>query len=114
MEKELTPLQQRFRYRIVANSRFLILPGVKAPHLASHALALAMRRLRGDWLRRFGYEPVLVETFVAPPWRGKQLQGGELGAPGSDDGPGAARPAVRQGGGARQVFVCPLLRDWPL
>ena len=27
--------QQRFRYRIVANSRFLILPGVKAPHLAS-------------------------------------------------------------------------------
>ncbi len=48
------PLQRkRFRYRLVANSRFLIRVGVQVPHLASHALALALRRLPGDWLGRF-------------------------------------------------------------
>ncbi len=33
----------------VNNSRFLILPGVRVPHLASHALGLAVRREAGDW-----------------------------------------------------------------
>ena len=49
---------------VVANSRFLILPQVRVPHLASHVLGLALRRLRADWSQRYGYEPVLVETFI--------------------------------------------------
>lgn len=51
-------------HRVIANSRFLIRPGVRVPHLASHVLGLAVRRLRGDWKQRYGYEPLLVETFV--------------------------------------------------
>jgi len=50
--------------RVVANSRYLILPYVKAPDLASHVLGKALRRLRQDWMKRYGEEPVLVETFV--------------------------------------------------
>jgi hypothetical protein len=50
--------------QIVNNSRFLILPQVHVPHLASHVLGLALRRLRGDWRGRYGDEPVLVETFI--------------------------------------------------
>jgi hypothetical protein len=50
--------------RVVANSRFLILPSVKAPDLASHVLGRAIRRLRQDWRDRYGEDPVLVETFV--------------------------------------------------
>ena len=50
--------------RIVQNSRFLILPTVRVPHLASHVLGLAMRQLARDWRQRYGQEPVLVETFV--------------------------------------------------
>lgn len=46
------------------NSRFLILPWVKTPHLASHLLAQAMRRLRVDWLAHHGRPLWLVETFV--------------------------------------------------
>ncbi|MHB8295831.1 MAG: hypothetical protein ACYDH5_14650 [Acidimicrobiales bacterium] len=34
------------------------------PHLASAVLARATRRLRSDWWDRYGYAPVLVETFV--------------------------------------------------
>jgi DNA-binding phage protein len=108
-----TPLQQqRFRYRIVANSRFLILAGVKVPHLASHALALVMRRLRGDWLRRFGYEPVLVETFVAPPWRGTCYRAANWVYLGQTTGQGRQDRQYARTGVIRQIFVYPLLRDW--
>jgi len=50
--------------QIVNNSRFLILPYVHVPHLASHVLGLALRRLRSDWRGRYGDEPSLVETFI--------------------------------------------------
>jgi hypothetical protein len=50
--------------QVVDNSRFLILPYVQIPHLASHVLGLALRRLRSDWRGRYGYEPLLVETFI--------------------------------------------------
>jgi len=52
--------------RVVANARFLILPGVQVPNLASHVLAAASRRLPEDWAARYGVRPVLVETFVDP------------------------------------------------
>lgn len=46
------------------NSRFLILPGVRGPHLASHILSLATGRLRRDWMEKYGHPVELVETFV--------------------------------------------------
>jgi hypothetical protein len=49
---------------IVNQQRFLILPWVRVPHLASHLLALATRRLSADWQDRYGHAVWLVETFV--------------------------------------------------
>jgi hypothetical protein len=49
---------------VVANSRFLLLPGVRVAHLASHVLGLAARTIAADWQRRYGYRPVLLESFV--------------------------------------------------
>lgn len=50
--------------RIANQQRFLILPWVRVPHLASHALALALERLGGDWQTRYGHPIWLVESFV--------------------------------------------------
>lgn len=50
--------------RITNQQRFLILPWVRVPHLASHVLALALKRLSGDWHKRYGHPVWLVETFV--------------------------------------------------
>jgi len=50
--------------RVIANSRFLLLPSWHVPHLASHVLGQALRRVARDWQERYGYEPCLVETFV--------------------------------------------------
>lgn len=49
---------------IVNNSRYLILPWVKVPHLASKVLSICAKQIRLDWKQRYNYEPVLLETFV--------------------------------------------------
>lgn len=49
---------------ITNNTRFLILPWVEVANLASWSLGQALKRLRRDWLDRYGEEVALVETFV--------------------------------------------------
>jgi len=56
--------RKRNLHLVVNNSRYLLLPWVRSKHLASRILALAVRRLAGDWHARYRYQPVLVETFV--------------------------------------------------
>lgn len=49
---------------VTNNSRFLVLPWVRSKNLASRILALVCARLPEDWHQRYGYRPVLAETFV--------------------------------------------------
>ena len=51
---------------LVNNSRFLVLPGVRARNLASHVLALAADRLADDWETVHGVRPAALYTFVGP------------------------------------------------
>ena len=52
--------------RVVNNSRFLILPWVQLPNLASQVLARTLAHLPQAWAARFGTQLWLVETFVDP------------------------------------------------
>lgn len=99
--------------KVVANSRFLILPTVQVGNLASHVLGLAARRIPADWVARYGYAPVLLETFVDEThWRGTCYRAANwqrLGATcgrGRNDGQGVARL------GCKGVYVYPLCADW--
>jgi hypothetical protein len=56
--------RQRNLHRVVNNARFLILPWVRSPNLASKILAMAARQLPEDWQSHYAYRPVLLETFV--------------------------------------------------
>jgi hypothetical protein len=57
--------QRRVRLHLVVNNaRFLLLPWVRSPNLASWVLGRCARQLPGDWEPRYGYRPVLLETFV--------------------------------------------------
>ena len=49
---------------VAGNARFLIVPHVRVRNLASAILARAARQLPADWQDRYGYAPVLLETFV--------------------------------------------------
>ncbi len=46
------------------NTRFLILPWVRVPHLASHILGRVLRRIRQDWVDKYGHPVHMAETFV--------------------------------------------------
>jgi hypothetical protein len=46
------------------NTRFLILPQVRVPHLASHLLGAVARRIQADWQAKYGHGLQWLETFV--------------------------------------------------
>jgi len=58
------PTREANLHLVAGNARFLILPHVRVPSLASAILARAARQLPADWQDRYGYAPVLLETFV--------------------------------------------------
>lgn len=99
--------------QVVCNSRFLIAPSVQVPNLASHVLSLSVRRLTRDWRERYGYEPVLVETFVD----GQRFAGTCYRAA---NWVGVGQTAGRENGysngkrstGKKEIYVYPLRADW--
>lgn len=52
---------------LTQNSRFLILPWVRVPHLASHLLALILKGLAADWQVKYAQPIYIVESFVERP-----------------------------------------------
>jgi hypothetical protein len=59
--------KQAYRHNlhlIAYNSRYLILPWVKVPHLASHLLGRAVRRISSDWQALYHHPIHLLESFV--------------------------------------------------
>ncbi len=107
--------RRRGLQQIVCNSRFLILPGVRVPHLASHVLGLAARRIGTDWAQTFGVRPWLLETLVDPAhYRGVSYRAanwiavGFTRARGRDD---RARAHQRHGAAPKQVWLYPLATD---
>jgi len=60
-----TPRVRRRNLHLLAyNTRFLILPWVRAPHLASHILGRMARSLSADWEALYGHPIYYLETFV--------------------------------------------------
>lgn len=55
---------------VVSNSRYLVMPWVHLPNLASKVLAACLRRLDADWTKRWRHPVYLVETFVDRRFRG--------------------------------------------
>ena len=51
---------------IACNTRFLILPWVRVPHLASHILGKMTGILSQDWERMYGHPVYFAETFIDP------------------------------------------------
>jgi SRSO17 transposase len=56
--------KQKYLKHVLNNNRFLIMPWVKIKNLASHIMALAIQRVKLDWLKIYGSEPYILETFV--------------------------------------------------
>ncbi len=61
------PARQRHLGLLSNNARFMVLPWVRVPHLASHLLGRVAARLSADWQRKYGHPIHLLETFVEAP-----------------------------------------------
>jgi hypothetical protein len=57
-------VRQRSLFLLANNTRFLILPWVRVPHLGSHMLGRVATRLSADWQDKYGHPICLAETFV--------------------------------------------------
>ena len=60
-------LREKNLPKIIDNARFLILPWIRIPNLASHILSVVCRQLIADWTARYHIAPLLIETFVETP-----------------------------------------------
>jgi hypothetical protein len=56
--------RKRNLHLITNNMRFLILPWVRVPHLASHILGRIAKRIGADWTNKYGHAIYLLESFV--------------------------------------------------
>jgi hypothetical protein len=61
------PQRQRYLGLLSNNARFMVLPWIRVPHLASHLLGRVAVRLSGDWQQKYGHSIYLLETFVEAP-----------------------------------------------
>ena len=98
---------------VVNNSRFLILPHVQVPNLASHLLSRVLAGLGDDWQARYGYRPVLVETFVERPrFQGACYRAANWQVIALSSGRGRQDRGHQGGRGQKLYLVYPLQKDF--
>jgi hypothetical protein len=109
-----TPSQRERRLHLVVNNaRFLVLPWVNCKNLASRLLSLASRRLADDWQQRYGYRPVLIETFVETPrFRGTCYKAANWIYLGETQGRGKLDVQTEAKLPKKAIWVSPLVRDF--
>ena len=101
--------RQRNLHLVVNNARFLILPWVCSNNLASKILGLAARQLPGDWQHRYGYRPLLLETFVEKDrFTGACYRAANWLRVGQTQGRGKLGPSGKQSVPIKDVWLYPL------
>lgn len=109
-----SPAVRRRQLHLIAyNTRFLILPWVKVPHLASHLLGRMARRISADWQALYAHPIHLLETFVDPArFRGVCYRAANWVALGLTSGRGHNARTSRRDQPRKELWVYPLRPDF--
>jgi len=95
------------------NSRFLILPWVKTPHLASHLLARTARQISSDWQALYHHPVYLLETFIDPDrFKGTCYRAANWILVGMTTGRGKADQTKKANRSLKELLVYPLCKDF--
>jgi hypothetical protein len=98
---------------VVNHGRFLILPWVRVPNLASHILSLAARQMPRDWLAAYRAQPMLLETLVdATLYHGGCYRAANWTEVGLTQGRGRMDRSGKTQGVRKHIFLFPLHRHW--
>lgn len=107
------PTRQARLHLIVGNARFLIPPHVTIPNLASHLLGAVARRLPADWQAAYGYQPVLLETFVETGrFTGASYKAANWTRIGQTKGRGKLDRHHQHAVAVKEIYLYPLHRHW--
>lgn len=109
-----TPETRRANIHFLAyNTRFLILPWVKVPHLASHLLSRTARVISRDWQKLYHHPIHLLETFIDPErFRGTCYRAANWILVGLTTGRGKDDQTHRANRSLKELLVYPLSRDF--
>jgi Domain of unknown function (DUF4338) len=95
------------------NTRFLVLPWVRVPHLASHILGRMARRLSADWQALYAHPIYFIETFIDPQrFRGTCYRAANWKVLGQTTGRGKDDQAHKANRSIKQVLGYPLVKDF--
>ena len=98
---------------VTNNSRFLIFEWVRVKNLASHVLGKTVRRIKDDWEERWGFKPLLIETFVDPRrYHGSCYKAANWKYLGMTTGEGLARKGKTYTTTPKMIFVNPLAKNF--
>lgn len=105
--------RRRNVHLLAYNTRFLILPWGRVPHLASHILGLISRRISADWKQLYDHPIWLVETFVDPErFRGTCYRAANWILLGVTTGRGKDDQTNKANRSLKEILVYPLMRDF--
>jgi len=101
-------------HKIAVNTRFLILPWIEVPHLASCLLGQVARRISRDWMRVYRHPIVWLETFVDPEkgFKGTCYKAANWKRLGLTTGRGKNDQTLRPNRSLKYVFGYPLVKDF--
>jgi len=102
--------RQNIRF-LAYNSRFLIMPWVEVPHLASHLLGRMLRMLPSDWEKLYGHPVYYAESFIYPAkYRGTCYRAANWVSLGLTTGRGKDDQTKRQNRPLKDVLGYPLTK----
>jgi hypothetical protein len=100
---------------VLNNARFFIGPWVRVANLAGHLLGQCAGRLSEDFQQRYGWRPVLLETFVEAHFAGHCYRAANWICLGQTQGrgkKGAHRVDGKSPLPVKQIWIYPLRPDW--
>ena len=107
------PQRKKRLHLVINNARFLVLPWVKSPNLASRILGVIVKRVAGDWQDQYKYTPVLLETFVEKNrFRGTCYRAANWILTGQTQGRGKLDRHKECSLPVKDIFLYPLAKDF--
>lgn len=106
-----TDARKRNLHLLAYNTRFLILPWVQVPHLASHILGRMAKVLPRDWQQIYAHPVYWLETFIDPArFKGTCYRAANWQHLGSTTGRGHNAPTKKRTQPVKELFGYPLTR----
>jgi len=107
------PVRERNLHYVANNTRFLVLPWIAVPYLASHLLSRIARRIRDDWTAKYAHPLYCLETFVdRSRYRGVCYRAANWHRVGQSAGRGRNDRHHRLSVPAKDLYLYPLARDF--